>query len=183
MSQSIHTYKVLVLGELKSGKTSIIRRYNNSAFQQGYQPTIGVDFTLKNLEPLQSNIQIQFWDIAGAEIRSNMTRAYYRNASAAIIVFDMCNDKTFSTVSKWLHDLRSKMETDIPVFVFANKSDLTHYDDGPLTSYCQQHGIEGFGIVSALDGTSINENMMVIANMLVHRDNSRNVSADEDASM
>lgn len=61
-----HLYKLLVIGDLGVGKTSIIKRYVHQNFSSHYRATIGVDFALKVLhwDP-DTVVRLQLWDIAG----------------------------------------------------------------------------------------------------------------------
>lgn len=61
-----HLYKLLVIGDLGVGKTSIIKRYVHQLFSQHYRATIGVDFALKVLNwDNRTLVRLQLWDIAG----------------------------------------------------------------------------------------------------------------------
>uniref|UniRef100_A0A8C5DX16 Ras-related protein Rab n=1 Tax=Gouania willdenowi TaxID=441366 RepID=A0A8C5DX16_GOUWI len=104
-------YKVLLIGELGVGKTSIIKRYVHHIFSQHYRATIGVDFALKVLQwDHDTVIRLQLWDIAGQERYGNMTRVYYREAVGAMVVFDVTRASTFDAVLKWKNDLDSKVQ-------------------------------------------------------------------------
>ncbi|CAB1351384.1 unnamed protein product [Coregonus sp. 'balchen'] len=102
--------KVLVIGDLGVGKTSIIKRYVHQIFSQHYRATIGVDFALKVLNwDHKTIVRLQLWDIAGQERYGNMTRVYYREAVGALVIFDMTRASTFQAVLKWKGDLDSKV--------------------------------------------------------------------------
>ncbi|POI28220.1 hypothetical protein CIB84_008030 [Bambusicola thoracicus] len=64
-NQKEHLYKLLVIGDLGVGKTSIIKRYVHQNFSPHYRATIGVDFALKVLSwDAETVVRLQLWDIA-----------------------------------------------------------------------------------------------------------------------
>lgn len=71
-----HLYKVLVIGDLGVGKTSIIRRYVHQTYSSNYRATIGVDFALKVLNWDSETVRLQLWDIAGGTVKDMFTVFY-----------------------------------------------------------------------------------------------------------
>ncbi|XP_040924965.1 ras-related protein Rab-32 isoform X5 [Betta splendens] len=156
--------KVLVIGDLGVGKTSIIKRYVHQVFSQHYRATIGVDFALKVLNwDHKTVVRLQLWDIAGQERYGNMTRVYYREAVGALVVFDMTRLSTFQAVLKWKGDLDSKVAlgngTPVPAVLLANKCDQRRHGLCPklpkLESFCNDYGFVGWYETSAKDDTNI----------------------------
>ncbi|XP_058804078.1 ras-related protein Rab-32 isoform X4 [Phymastichus coffea] len=161
-----HLFKILVIGELGAGKTSIIKRYVHQFFSQHYRATIGVDFALKVLNWDAKNIiRLQLWDIAGQERFGNMTRVYYKEAVGAFIVFDVTRSTTLDAVVKWKQDLDSKVQlpdgTPIPCILLANKCD--QQKDGSLISsnrieeYCKENNFVGWFETSAKENINIEQ--------------------------
>jgi hypothetical protein len=108
-----YLYKVLVVGDIGTGKTSIIKRFVHNIFSTNYKSTIGVDFALKVIRwDEKTEVRLQLWDIAGQERFGNMTRVYYKEAVGAFIVFDVTRVGTFEAVAKWKSDIDQKGETD-----------------------------------------------------------------------
>jgi len=71
---SIIVVKVLVVGDVATGKTSFIQRYCRGDFSEDYDATIGVDFALKTLSVRDATMRMQLWDIAGQERFAHLTR-------------------------------------------------------------------------------------------------------------
>ncbi|XP_029310697.1 ras-related protein Rab-38 [Cottoperca gobio] len=154
--------KVLVIGDLGVGKTSIIKRYVHQVFSQHYRATIGVDFALKVLNwDHKTVVRLQLWDIAGQERYGNMTRVYYREAVGALVVFDMTRLSTFKAVLKWKGDLDSKVAlgngTPVPAVLLANKSDQRSLCPKlpKLEKFSREYGFVGWYETSAKDNTNI----------------------------
>ncbi|XP_061904789.1 ras-related protein Rab-32 [Entelurus aequoreus] len=155
-------FKVLVIGDLGVGKTSIIKRYVHHIFSQHYRATIGVDFALKVLQWGHNIvIRLQLWDIAGQERYGNMTRVYYREAVGALVVFDITRASTFDAVLKWKDDLDSKVTLNhgrpIPAVLLANKADQATCQQPKLDAFCRENGFIGWFGTSAKDNTNIEE--------------------------
>ncbi|CEJ01041.1 Putative Ras-like protein Rab-32 [Rhizopus microsporus] len=149
-----YLFKILVVGDLGTGKTSIIRRYVHNIFSTNYKSTIGVDFALKVIQWTPDIIvRLQLWDIAGQERFGNMTRVYYKEALGAIVVYDITRPQTFEGVTRWKKDIDAKVALpdawgggQIPVILLANKTDLIQEGHGQpvnpaeLDNFCREHG-------------------------------------------
>ncbi|XP_062309616.1 ras-related protein Rab-38 [Osmerus eperlanus] len=158
--QQEHLFKVLVIGDLGVGKTSIIKRYVHQIFSQHYRATIGVDFALKVLQwDSETVIRLQLWDIAGQERYGNMTRVYYREALGALVVFDVTRASTFDAVLKWKDDLDSKVTLThgrpVPAVLLANKSDQVFTPLPKMDAFCRDNGFVGWFPTSAKENTNI----------------------------
>ncbi|XP_066522706.1 ras-related protein Rab-38 isoform X1 [Hoplias malabaricus] len=160
-----HLYKILVIGDLGVGKSSIIKRYVHQNFSPNYRATIGVDFALKVLTLDQDTVRLQLWDIAGQERFGNMTRVYYREAMGAFIVFDVTRPNTFEAVVKWKEDLDAKLGVDgekaVPAVLLANKCDqnrdLLPNNVLKMEQFCQEHGFITWFQTSAKENVNIDE--------------------------
>jgi len=162
-----HLFKILVVGDIGTGKTSIIKRYVHGIFSQHYKSTIGVEFALKVINwDTKTEIRLQLWDIAGQERFGNMTRVYYKEAVGAFVVFDVTRLGTFDAAAKWKDDIDRKVtvgveEKPIPVVLLANKIDLAK--DGfaktpqQMEQFCQEHMFQGWFETSAKDNTGIDQ--------------------------
>jgi len=122
--------KVLVLGDSNVGKSSLINTYVNSNFSSSTRPTIGADFLSKKKIQLESgeSFILHLWDTAGQERYHSLGGVFYRNAHCCLLVFDVCNIKSFQHLENWRQECiilsKVKDETKFSFVVVGNKADM-----------------------------------------------------------
>ncbi|XP_053210009.1 ras-related protein Rab-32-like [Panonychus citri] len=176
-----YLFKILVIGEIASGKTSFVKRYVHKLFSTNYRSTIGVDFALKAVKWSDDKIvRIQLWDIAGQERFGNMTRVYYKEAVGAFIVCDVTRKQTLDAIPKWKADLDSKVTLSdgsrVPTVLLLNKCDMDKgewaQDTVFLDSFCRDHGIEGWFYTSAKENINIDEAAQFLITLIMQKQSS-----------
>ncbi|OTF72454.1 RAS oncogene RAB34-like protein [Euroglyphus maynei] len=95
--------KCNIVGDISVGKTCLVNRFGYDVFDSKSKATIGVDFDVQKFSILNRPFTLQIWDTAGDERFRSITRAYYRGAHAALIVFDLTTIKSFHNIGLW-HD-------------------------------------------------------------------------------
>eukprot|EP01059_Diplonema_ambulator_P022851 TRINITY_DN3818_c0_g1_i1.p1 TRINITY_DN3818_c0_g1~~TRINITY_DN3818_c0_g1_i1.p1 ORF type:complete len:229 (+),score=62.34 TRINITY_DN3818_c0_g1_i1:45-689(+) len=157
-------YKVLVVGDVAVGKTSFVKRYAYGLWQPSYKSTIGVDFSLKEIYDVGMNttVRVQLWDVAGQERFKNLTRVYYKEAVAAVIIYDATSDSSFEGALEWKTDIEHKVftadDTPIPCILVANKCDLASAKTrSPEESerLCAKHHFANYFETSAKSGKNV----------------------------
>jgi len=176
-----YLYKILVVGDIGTGKTSIIKRFVHNIFSMHYKSTIGVDFALKviNWDP-KTEVRLQLWDIAGQERFGNMTRVYYKEAVGAFIVFDVTRISTFEAVAKWKADIDAKVtygpdDKPIPVVLLSNKCDLAKEggyvkNATEMDKYTHENGFIKWFETSAKDNVNIDKAAKFLVQHILEND-------------
>ena len=167
------TIKALCVGNIYSGKSSVICRYTRNTFDQNYATTVGVDFMLKTTKTADGvDVKVQMWDIAGQERFQGLSRAFYSHASCAIVVFDILDRSSFEVTARWKRDIDDKVELPngqkLPVLLLGNKCDLLSRpgidSDTPpqpcatedeINAFVKAHGFYKYYQCSALSGQNI----------------------------
>lgn len=173
-----YLFKVLVIGETSTGKTSFIKQYVDQYFSRSYKATVGIDFALKTIQLNENTlVRLQLWDVAGQERFGTMTRAYYKGALGAFIVFDLERAHTLESVIKWKNDLDSKVSLSdgscIPCILLANKCDLVRLsdqDERTLQEFAKKNGFIGCMKTSPKDNINISNSVfMLVKEILKHQ--------------
>ena len=192
------TMKILIVGNAKCGKSSIINQYASNSFEHEYKTTIGADFVRKDvLLKLQDNskigVRLQLWDIAGQDRFQKLTRAYFSKAKGVVIVCDVSRDGTIEAVRTWKKEIdawadQSGVLGSLPVVLFANKADLlTNPQDAFKTGaimerVCREQGFVDWFITSAKLGDSVEDGFNTLMLKIVDIDRKNNISSSDGTS-
>jgi len=121
--------KIVVVGDHNVGKTSMMRRYVENEYSDGYKATIGVDFMYQKFKILDVEFTLHIWDTAGQEQFKCVSRAYFRGASAVILSFDLGHPETLDSAREWLEEVKRENSSNLMVFLVGTKSDMFHAVD------------------------------------------------------
>lgn len=116
----------MLLGDSGVGKSSIAQRYCKDLFSESHDVTIGGAY-LQQTVTLQDGTQVKLhiWDTGGSERFRSMVSLYYRDAAAAIICYDLSDDKTFTSVHFWINEMMNNNDREEFVMALAgNKCDI-----------------------------------------------------------
>uniref|UniRef100_A0A1E1X4G3 Putative rab subfamily protein of small gtpase n=1 Tax=Amblyomma aureolatum TaxID=187763 RepID=A0A1E1X4G3_9ACAR len=161
--------KVVLLGALGVGKTSIITRYSQKKFLGTTSPTIGASFTTLRVNVSDTRVRIQLWDTAGQERFRAMAPLYYRNANAAIVAYDVTSSSSYEAMKQWVMELRRNVEEAIVLVLVGNKCDLTRHrvvDKAAAQKYARDIGGHFFEC-SALSNEGISDMFRNLALQIV----------------
>ena len=119
--------KIVLLGESGVGKTCIISRYINQVFEGNTISTNGASYAAKTLhfDDYDKSLKVEIWDTAGQEQYRSLTKIFYKDATAAILVYDITRKKSFDEIKNyWYKQLLDCAPSDIVVGLAGNKADL-----------------------------------------------------------
>jgi Ras-related protein Rab-1A len=156
--------KMVLLGEVNVGKTSIVLQFTHHTYNQDYRPTIGLNLINHEFSYLGNNVGLQIWDIAAHKYFRRVRQAYYGGANFGFLVFDLTDKNSFEKVKDWREEVLT-FAPNIGLFLVGNKADLTDkrqvsFDEGlELAKNLNCMYIE----TSALTGENIQDAFYLIA--------------------
>jgi len=116
--------KVVVIGDLAVGKSSLVLRFTANEFVRNHEITIGASFMTRAVRVDNKIIKFQIWDTAGHEKYRTLAPMYYRGATICIIVYDITSKNSFNSLNNWVKELKEKGSPNIQIAIVGNKIDL-----------------------------------------------------------
>ncbi|KAJ5130501.1 uncharacterized protein N7515_006540 [Penicillium bovifimosum] len=71
-------------------------------------------------------IKFEIWDTAGQERFASLAPMYYRNAQAALVVYDVTKPSSLTKAKHWVAELQRQASPGIVIALVGNKLDLTN---------------------------------------------------------
>jgi small GTP-binding protein len=172
-------FKFIVIGARGSGKTSIVRRLVDNKFVKTSQSTVGIEYFTHIATVAGRTVKMMIWDTAGQERFYTVAKAYFRNALGVVLVFDICDRKSFEQLPRWLRDARMEADAHCTVYLVGNKSDLRPtrtVSQEEAEQFAKEHQLE-YVETSAADNTGIEEVFLKISESLLGKVANGSVSA------
>ncbi|XP_048833845.1 ras-related protein Rab-5B-like isoform X2 [Brienomyrus brachyistius] len=117
-------FKLVLLGDMAVGKSSLVLRFVKGHFDEFQETTIGAAFLAQSVCLDDTTIKFEIWDTAGQERYHSLAPMYYRGAQAAIVVFDITKPETFERAKAWVKELQRQANPSIVIALAGNKADL-----------------------------------------------------------
>jgi small GTP-binding protein len=121
----IYDFKIIIIGAIGVGKTSIIERYISNKFIVGERMSISCEIQEKTIDlDSETKVNLKIVDTAGEERYMSLPNQYFKDCQGAIIMYDITEKNSFNKIKDWLNILKEKAPEKIVIMLAGNKSDL-----------------------------------------------------------
>ncbi|XP_004463870.1 ras-related protein Rab-37 isoform X1 [Dasypus novemcinctus] len=119
-------HKTILVGDSGVGKTSLLVQFDQGKFIPGsFSATVGIGFTNKVVTVDGVRVKLQIWDTAGQERFRSVTHAYYRDAQALLLLYDITSRSSFDNIRAWLTEIHEYAQRDVVIMLLGNKADVS----------------------------------------------------------
>ena len=154
--------KVLVVGDVEVGKTTIFNQFTKHEFYPSYSPTTGYNFFFVKLKTNNKVMKLHIWDTSGNPTYRANCLQWFRNSELCIVVYSVTNLDSFNNVKIWINDLRAN-NSEAPIVLLGNQSD--DEENRAVTKEMgekikEEYNLEFFEEVSAKNGFDQKDNFV-----------------------
>ncbi|MFX1243217.1 MAG: Rab family GTPase [Promethearchaeota archaeon] len=163
-------FKILLLGDVSSGKDDLARKYTSRCYPEDTKLKLGVDFYTKTTTFKDKKIKIQLWNVESEDIKGFLLSSYCRGSNGAIIMYDITNFNTLRHVPDWVQLIR-KNAGNIPIVLVGNLSNLEKTWDvsgEEGIKLAKQYNLSGFVEISTKTGENVEETFQSFTEILVY---------------
>lgn len=161
--------KFVLLGQAAVGKSSVVLRFVEGKFRDYFESTSGASYFNKKMSLRDGTVlQLSIWDTAGQERFRSLAKMYYRDANAALVVFDLLDYESFKIAKQWVKDLQRECTKNCIIALAGNKIDSVEEGKvrqiplSEVSTYCQENSLIYFD-VSAKTGKNVDAIFQALA--------------------
>ena len=156
-------FKVIIIGNQSTGKTSLINKYVYNKFSNDYKATIVSQFDYKIIKKEEQNYRLSFWDLAGQDKNPEMIKLFCQESNGVIICCEVNNNKSLNDTLIWKENLIDNIDSKkVTIILCENKCDLLNRNDEQiniLEKFSKENNFNKCFRTSSLSGYGI-EDMM-----------------------
>jgi len=117
--------KIIIVGAIGVGKTSVIGKYISNKFLDGERMSISYEIQNKIIDlDSDTRVNLKIVDTAGEEKYMSLPNQYFKDCHGAIVMYDLTEKNSFTKIKDWLNLLKEKAPEKIIIMLAGNKSDL-----------------------------------------------------------
>ena len=150
--------KLIIIGSVSVGKTSLLLRYATGKFQSSLKSTSTASYISKMKQVNNKLYEIRLWDTAGQEKYRSLTKIFLKDAKIALLVYAIDDENSFKDLDMWLNIVKEINNENIILGIAANKADLyekAKISDQQGKKYAKKIGASWSSTSSLLDDNGI----------------------------
>ena len=166
-------FKVIIIGNQSTGKTSLINKYVYNKFSNDYKATIVSQFDYKIIKKEEQNYRLSFWDLAGQDKNPEMIKLFSQDSNGVIICCEVNNIKSMKDTLIWKENLINSIDINkVTIILCENKCDLLNKNDEKinlLENFSQENKFNKCFRTSSLNGYGIEDMMNYLLDDMIKR--------------
>ena len=160
--------KVILIGEMATGKTSLINTSIGLEFKHKVKSTQSNSIMQKKVTIDDKTYIINLWDTIGQEIFRSLTSLFMKDAKIVIFVYDITRLDTFTQIVEFWYDNAKEVLGDEPIMgIVGNKEDL--YLESKVSDNIVQEFIKDKDIPFQLTSAKIPKNFNDFLELLIRK--------------
>ena len=176
---NVKSIKLIIIGSVNVGKTSLLTRYATGSYQNIIKSTSNASFITKVKTVNNQKYEIKLWDTAGQEKYRSLTKIFIKDAKIALLVYAIDDLSSFIDLNMWLNIIKDINSDNIILGIAANKADLyknSKVSDEQGKKYAKEIGAEWRSTSSLMDDCGIDDLVDALFNNYLE---AKNIKKDE----
>ena len=142
-NEDILEIKIILLGDMFVGKTSIISRYVEDSFSENIMSSSAMSYTQKDIVIDKQKIQLNIWDTVGQEKYRALSKLFFQDTKIVILVYSIKSLESFKGLDYWYNLYKETIGNEVILGIIGNKSDLyleQEVEESQGEEYAKNHG-------------------------------------------